>query len=225
MPFDLAALKGKIDDATLTALTEHVTGLASKADEAQAALRAAKAAAAAKAQALQAERDAAFGRLGVASAEELAALPDAKGQAEASAQAAARIKSLERQLREATARGEELGGKLRQERTSAAVAKALGGVDWIDAADAQVMIERGLHHDGDDVLYKLPDGKLIPLGDAAATLAKTKPHLVKAAGAQAQGSGWRGNGGGNPAPEKPNMLTATPKELAEWQRAQAAAAQ
>lgn len=221
MPFDLAALKGKIDDAALTALTEHVTSLASKVDESQAALRAAKADATAKAKALQAERDAAFGRLGVTSAEELAALPDGKGQAEATAQAAARIKSLERQLQEATARGEELGGKLRQERTSAAVAKALGGVDWIDAADAQVMIERGLHHDGDDVLYKLPDGKLIPLTDAAATLAKTKPHLVKPQGAQAQGSGWRGNGGGNPPPEKPNMLTATPKQLAEWQRAQA----
>lgn len=219
---DIAALKGKtVDDAMVTALAEHVAELAAKATTAQDALRAAKADAGTKGRELQAQLSAAYEKLGVSSAEELDALPPAKGQAEAAAQAAARIKSLERQLQDATARGEELGGKLRQERTSAAVSKALAGMDWIDAGDAQVMIERGLHHDGDEVLYKLPDGKLISLADAAQTLAKTKPHLIKPAGSQAQGSGWRGNGGEKPAPEKPDMLTATPKQLAEWQRAQA----
>ena len=194
MPFDFATLKGKIDDATLTALTEHVAGVAEKADAAEAKTREAKTSASTKTRELQAQLAAAYEKLGVSSAEELDALPPAKGQAEAAAQAAAKIKSLERQLQDATAKNEELGGKLRQERTSAAVSKALAGVDWIDAADAQVMIERGLHHDGDEVLYKTPDGKLISLADAAQTLAKTKPHLINPQGSQAQGSGWRGAG-------------------------------
>lgn len=192
---DFAALKGKtVDDALIASLTEHAASLTAKASDAEAKVREARAATGTKARELQAQLAAAYEKLGVSSAEELDALPPAKGQAEAAAQAAARIKSLERQLQDATARGEELGGKLRQERTSAAVSKALAGVDWIDAADAQVMIERGLHHDGDDVLYKTTDGKLIPLTDAAQTLAKTKPHLIKPQGSGAQGSGWRGTG-------------------------------
>ena len=195
MQFDLAALKGKIDDATLTALTEHVTGLTSKVDEAQAALRAAKAAAAAKAQTLQAERDAAFGRLGITSAEELAALPDAKGQAEASAQAAARIKSLERERDDARKLAESLGGELKAKAKAAALDAAIAKGDWINPDDARDKLLARLHEDGDQVLYRTNDDKLISLDDAAAMLVKTHAHLLKPQGAQAQGSGWRGSGG------------------------------
>ncbi len=49
-------------------------------------------------------------------------------------------------------------------------------------------------------MFKAEGGKLVPLEEGAAWVAKTKPHLVKAQGGT--GSGYRPNGNGNGAPGK-----------------------
>ena len=192
---DFAALKGKtVDDALIASLTEHAASLTAKASDAEAKAREARAATSTKARELQAQLTAAYEKLGVSSAEELAALPDGKGQAEANAQAAARIKSLERERDDARKQAEALSGELKTKAKAAALDAAIGSIDWIDPDDARAKLVGRLHEDGDQVLYKTKDDKLITLADAAATLAKTSPHLIKPAGSQAQGSGWRGTG-------------------------------
>ncbi len=220
---DIAALKGKtVDDALLASLTEYVAGLDAKATTAQTALRAAKAEAAAKVAATEGQLTAALERLGVNSAAELEALPPGAGLAEAQKQLQAKIKNLELQHKAEADRAAALANDLRAEREKAATEAALAGagVSWQSPDAVKRLLKDGVTHDGDQVMYKTDKG-LIPLIDAAKALALSDPYLVKAQGSQAQGSGWRGNSGGNPPPEKPNMLTATPKQLAEWQRAQA----
>ena len=222
---DIAAIKGKtVDDATLSALTEYVAGLTAKATTAQDALRAAKAEAATKSATLTGQLTAALERLGVTTPEELDALPPGAGLAEAQKQLQAKIKNLEAQGKTAAERAAALEADLRAERESTALSAALAGVDWQKPEIAKSLLKNGVTHDGDKVMYKTDKGTLIPLADAAKTLATENAYLVKPAGSQAQGSGWKGGSGEKPAPEKPNMLTATPKEIGAWLKSQRAAA-
>lgn len=136
-----------------------------------------------------------FERLGVESADELETLPDGKGQAEALKQFEARLKKSEKLAAEALAERDTLKGQVAKAARDAAVRAAVSKHEFIDADVAGMLLERGIRQDGEQVLFEADSGKLIPLDEGAAFLAKTKPHLVKAAGAP--GSGYR-DGGGKP---------------------------
>jgi len=222
---DLEKLKGKtIDDALLGELKAHVEGLEARAETAEGkATKAQKESIDGRKQ-LKAERDTAFEKLGVTTMEELEALPDAKGQADAVKQIEAKLKKAEAALTEEKTAHETLKGELATERRSTAIAKAAAKHNFIDAEDAATLIgSRVKANDDGELMFTGADGKLVKLDDGVAWLAKSKPHLVKPAGGNG-GSGVKpaGQGSGAPAikPERkdyPNDIEFTKAET-KWFR-------
>lgn len=196
MPFDLQTLKDKLDGETLAKLTAHVDELSTRAESAEEKERAAKRESIEGRKKLKAERDKAFEKLGINDPEELESLPDAKGQGEAARQFEAQIKKLTRERDEALQSRDELGGKVKTMTRSQALAEAMQGLRFKNPADVQVLLERRLVEEGDDVLFKTDEGKLVPIKDGAAWFAKTRPDYVEAQENGGQGSGFKGSGGG-----------------------------
>lgn len=128
-------------------------------------------------------------KLGVDSLEDLDALPDARGQADKVAQLEAQLKRLSREREEA---GKELT-TLRQQRETdrkrAALASVISKHQFVDPELAQLALEARLRVEGDEFLFEADGGKLVPLDEGAAALARAKPHLVRAQGGT--GSGFR----------------------------------
>jgi hypothetical protein len=202
---DLEKLKGKtIDDALLADLKAHVDGLETLAEKAEGKAKAAQKESIEGRKQLKAERDAAFDKLGVTTIEEIEALPDAKGQADAVKQVETKLKKAEAALAEEKTAHETLRGELATERRSTAIAKAAAKHNFIDAEDAATLIgSRVKANDDGELMFTGADGKLVKLDDGVAWLAKSKPHLVKPAGGTGgtgnRPGGAQGNGG---APEK-----------------------
>lgn len=137
-------------------------------------------------------------KLGIESQDDLDSLPDAKGQAEAIKQYEAKLRRAEREGADAKKAFDELNTRYRTERRDRALVEAVSKHQFVDADDARHLLSARLREEGDEFLVSTPDGKLVPLDDGAAWLAKTKPHLVRPAGSQAQGSGFKGgNASGN----------------------------
>jgi len=137
-------------------------------------------------------------KLGVESLDDIEALPDAKGAAEANKQYGVQIKRLERQLSEATQREQEATGKFRSSLQRAAVAEAMGGHKFVARDIVETYIGQQLVWEGDELLFKASNGTLLPVKDGVAGFAKTRPDLLEATGTG--GSGARqsaaGSGGG-----------------------------
>jgi hypothetical protein len=60
-----------------------------------------------------------------------------------------------------------------------AIGKAIGAHEWIDSDLVSVYLENGTTMDGDKLVFRTSEGRTIPLDEAAATLAKSKPYLTK----------------------------------------------
>lgn len=196
MPFDLDTLKDKLDGETLTKLRTHVDELSSKAETAEEKARTAARESIEGRKKLKAERDKAFEKLGITESDELEALPEAKGQGEATKQLEAQVKKLTRERDEATQARDALGGEMKGMKRNAALTKAIQGHKFKNPADVQVLLERRLVDEGDAVLFKTDDGKTVSLDEGAAWFAKTRPDYIEAAGDDGEGSGFRGTGGG-----------------------------
>lgn len=136
-----------------------------------------------------------FERLGIGAMDELDALPDAKGQADALKQFETRIKRMERERDEAIKSRGEIEGKYTQERRERALAQAVAKHPFIDPDDARALLGMRIRQEGDDFLFDAGDGKLTSIEDGAAWMAKTKTHLVRAAGDGGSGSGFKGGAG------------------------------
>lgn len=202
---DLEKLKGKtIDDATLAELKAHVDGLETRAETAEGKAKSAQKESIEGRKQLKAERDAAFDKLGVTTMEEIEALPDAKGQADAVKQIETKLKKTEAALAEEKTAHEALKGDLATERRSTAIAKAAAKHNFIDAEDAATLIgSRVKANDDGELMFTGADGKLVKLDDGVAWLAKSKPHLVKPAGGNGStGARPNGNSGSGGGPEK-----------------------
>jgi hypothetical protein len=149
----------------------------------------------AAAQALAAK---ALEKLGVDSPDELETLPDAKGQGEALKQYEARVKRLERERDEAVKARTDTDGKYRGTLQRAAIAEALGGHEFVARDIVESYVSQRLVWEGEELLFKADDGKLIPPKDGVAGIAKTRPELLKPTGTG--GAGVRqsnaGSGGG-----------------------------
>lgn len=194
MPFDLTKLKDKLDSAMLAELTSHVDELISRAETAEDKARKAAKESIEGRKTLKAERDKAFEKLGISEADELETLPDAKGQGEATKQLEAQVKKLTRELGEAVKTRDELGGTVKSMKRETALAAALEGHRFKNPADVRVLLQSRVVEEGDDLLFKTDDGKMVPLKDGAAWFATTRPDYVEAKEGGGQGSGFKGAG-------------------------------
>lgn len=193
---NLDELKGKtLDDATHGSLVEFVKGLEGKVQTAREESISHRKGLKTKVEDLERVNRLAFEKLGIDSADELETLPEAKGQAEALRQYETKLKRAERERDEAKATAAQLATERAAERRASAIAKVVSRHSFVDPDVATMLIEHGAVQEGDDLMFKAEGGKLVPLDEGAAWIAKTKPHLVKAQGDA--GSGYRpGNGNG-----------------------------
>lgn len=125
-------------------------------------------------------------RLGVDSLESVAEL-DPKGQAELALQYEAKLKRIERDMQEKAAAYSELEARHKKSLMDAAMQRALAGHEWIDAEMMASYVAQKLVFEDDDVKFRAEDGLLMGLKDGVQSLAKNKPHLVKATGARGSG--------------------------------------
>jgi hypothetical protein len=197
---DIDNLKGKtIDDKLHAELSAHVAELSSQRDAARKESIDGRKGKDARIKELGDRLTAFAERLGVEPDADLESLPTAKGQAEAAKQFEAQIKKLTRERDEAAKGRDDLTAKLAGEKRERVIAEAVAKHDFIDSSDARTLIAARVRQEGDDFLFEADGGKLVPVADGAAWLAKTKPYSVKAAGGGG-GSGFKGSGGGGQGP-------------------------
>lgn len=210
----LEDLKGKtVDDALLAQLVEHVAALTTRAETAEGKARTAQKESIEGRKQLKAERDAAFEKLGVVTLEELDALPNGQGASDAAKQLEAKLKKMEREKAELKAAFDDVQGKYAQDRRDLAIEKAIASQPFIDAEDARALLERRLKTEGDEFLFETNEGKLVPLNDGAAFIAKTKTHLVKAPAAGKTGSGFKPGASTGQSGSVPTGLTLDPAAI------------
>lgn len=204
-----AALQGYVADLTGqrdSARNESITGRKKLKDDLAAA------------QALAAK---ALEKLGVDSPDDLDSLPDAKGQGEALKQYETRIKRLERERDDAKKLADESAGKYRGSLQRAAIADALAGHEFVARDLVETFVSQRLAWEGDDLLFKADDGKMIPVKDGVAGIAKTRPELLKPTGTG--GAGVRqsnaGSGGGAKTMSRAEFEAMPPAQRVEMAKA------
>ena len=212
MPFDFDTLKDKLDGATLDKLRSSFDELNTRAETAEEKARTAAKESITGRKTLKAERDKAFEKLGISEAEELDSLPDSKGQGDAAKQFEAQIKKLTRERDEAVAQRDELGGQVKGMKRNSVLADAIQTHKFKNPADVQVLLEKRLVEEGDELLFKTDEGKLVPIREGAAWFAKTRPDYIEASPGSGGGSGFKGAGGGGGG--KTGDMGGTPQERA-----------
>ena len=196
---DLETLKGKtLDDKLHAELVRHVADLSEQRDAARKESIDGRKGKDAKLKDLSERLDAFAERLGVDADADLSSLPSAKGQAEAAKQFDGQIKKLTRERDEAAKARDEVQGKWLAEKRQLAIAQAVSKHDFIDRQDVETLLAARVKQEGDEFLFEGEGGKLVPIADGAAWLAK-KSHLVKASGGGG-GSGYQGGAGGQANP-------------------------
>lgn len=195
---DISTLKEKLGDETFAKLESHVTDLIGQRDAARRESIDGRKGKDTKITELSARVEALAERLGVEPDADLSTLPDAKGLAEASKQVEGKLKKMQRDLEAANLHRDEALGKYRSSLQKASIAEALAGHEFLDREVVESFVSQRLAWEGDDLLFKSGDGKMIPVRDGVAEIAKTRPQLLKAAGTG--GAGVRqsnaGSGGG-----------------------------
>lgn len=192
---DISTLKEKLGDETFTKLQTYVTDLIGQRDAARQESIDGRKGKDKKITDLSARVEAFAERLGVEPDADLETLPDAKGLADASKQVEAKLKKMQRDLEASNAARDEAVGKFRDSQKKAAVAEALAGHEFIARDIVETYVGQSLTWEGDDLLFKSSDGKLIPVKDGVAEIAKSRPELLKSAGAG--GAGFRQSNAGS----------------------------
>lgn len=159
-------------------------------------------------------------RLGIESLEDLQSLPDAKGAAEAAKQYEVKVKRLERQLQDLSAERDQISGKYRGSLQKAAIAEALAAHEFVARDIVETYVSQRLTWEGDDLLYKSDDGRMIPVKDGVAGIAKSRPELLKAVGTGGAGvrSSNAGSGGAKTM-TRADFEAMSPKEKVEASKA------
>jgi hypothetical protein len=195
---DISKLKDKLGDETFAELQGYVNDLTGQRDAARQESITGRKKLKDDLAAAQALATKALEKLGVENAEELESLPDAKGQGDALKQLQTKLTRAERERDDAKKAADEAVGKHKGSLQKAAIAEALGGHEFVARDIVETYVGQRLTWEGDDLLFKTDDGKLVPVKDGVAGLAKTRPELLKAAGTG--GPGVRqtsaGSGGG-----------------------------
>ena len=184
---DLETLKEALGDEKFAARKTYVEDLTGQRDAARNESITGRKGLREKLTNLETAQAALLEKLGLDSLDDLESLPDAKGAAEAAKQYEAKTKRLERQLAEATAAREQADGKYRSSLQRAAVSEALGGHEFIARDLVESFVSTRLAWEGDDLLFKADDGRLVPIKDGVAGIAKTRPELLKPTGSGGAG--------------------------------------
>lgn len=195
---DISTLKEKLGDETFAKLESHVNDLIGQRDAARReSIDGRKTLKKDRDDAI-AERDEALEWAGVDSIQALREKPGPKGLAEASQQVEAKLKKMQRDLDSAVQQRDDALGKFRGSLQKASIAEALAGHEFVDREVVESFVSQRLKWEGDELLFTSGDGKLIPVKDGVAEIAKTRPQLLKASGTG--GAGVRqsnaGSGGG-----------------------------
>ncbi len=187
---DIETLKDKLEDGQFSALSAYIKELETQREAAQRESIDGKVKfkkMADERKRLSDEKEKLFEKFGLSEDVDIDALPPATGQAEAAKQYEAKTKRLERQLAEATAAREQADGKYRNSLQRAAVSEALGGHEFIARDLVESFVSTRLAWEGDDLLFKADDGRLVPIKDGVAGIAKTRPELLKPTGSGGAG--------------------------------------
>lgn len=192
---DIEKLKDKLGDETFTELKAHLDDLTGQRDAARSESITGRKTLKAENDALKAFKARALEKLGIESDDDFEALPDAKGQADAAKQFEAKLKKLERENGELKAAAEEAAGKLRGSQQKAVIADALGKHEFVARDLVEAYVSPRLVWEGDEVLFKADDGKLVSVADGVAGLAKSRPELLKPTGTGGAGVRTAGAGG------------------------------
>jgi hypothetical protein len=196
---DIESLKGKtLDDKMYGELAAHLSDLVSQRDAARRESIDGRKGKDAKIKEISDRLEAFAERLGVEVNADLDSLPTAKGQAEAAKQFDAQVKKLTKERDEAIKAHDEVSGRLATERRNLTISQAVGKHPFIDADDARALTSARVRQEGDAWLFEGDGGKLVPIDEGVAWLAKTKAHLVRPSGSEG-GSGFKGNGGSSSA--------------------------
>ena len=193
---DIEILKEALGDEKFAALKTYVDDLTGQRDAARNESITGRKKLKTDLEAAQSLATKAMEKLGIDSAEELDALPDAKGQGDALRQVQTALKRAERERDEARALAEDATGKHKASLQKAAIAEALGGHEFIARDIVETFVSGRLAWEGDDLLFKTDDGKLVPVKDGVAGIAKTRPELLKPTGAGGAGVRQSNAGGG-----------------------------
>lgn len=188
---DISALKEKIDEASFSELEAFIGDLTGQRDAARSESISGRKALRAEVESLRGVKQKLFERLGLDDDSDLDALPDAKGQAEASKQYEQKLKRLERDLADSQRVSSELSDKIRAATLETMLEKAISAHEWIDRDVALMLARQSVKWEDDTPFYEA-DGKMMQIGDGVKFLAGAKPHLLKQAGAG--GSGFRSKG-------------------------------
>ena len=195
---DIEQLKDKLGDETFAKLKAHVDDLTGQRDAARNESINKRKALQTENETLKAFKSKALEKLGVDSDEDLDALPEAKGQADAAKQFEAKLKKAERERDEAKAAKDAADGKLRGSQQKAVIAEALGKHEFVARDVVEAFVAPRLVWEGDEIMFKADDGKLVAVADGVAGLAKSRPELLKpmgTGGAGARTGGGTGGGG------------------------------
>lgn len=199
---DIETLKDKLDGETFAQLQSHVEDLIGQRDAARNESINGRKGMKDKLAAMEAAQARMLEKLGIDSPDDLDNLPDAKGAAETAKQFEARMKRLERDLATANEQRETVAKQYRDTLQRAAIAEALGGHEFVARDLVEGYIGTRLTWEGDELLFKSDDGKLIAVKDGVAGIAKSRPELLKPTGTG--GAGVRatnaGSGGGTKNP-------------------------
>lgn len=196
---DLETLKEALGDEKFAALKTYVDDLTGQRDAARNESITGRKGMKEKLAKLESDQAALLEKLGLDSLDDLESLPDAKGAAEAAKQYEAKTKRLERQLADATAAREQAEGKYRSSLQRAAVADAMGAHEFLARDLVETYVGQRLTWEGDDLLFKGDDGRLMPIKDGVAGLAKSRPELLKPTGSGGAGFRQSNAGGGGQA--------------------------
>lgn len=209
---DLNQFKEALGDAKFAELQAHVTDLIGQRDTARNESITGRKGLKAKLDAAEATTATLMEKLGLSSAEELDALPDVKGMADAAKQLDVRIKRAERERDDAKKAADEANGKFRGGLQKVAIAEALAGHEFVARDLVETYVSQRLVWEGDELFFKSDDGKLIPPKDGVAGIAKTRPELLKPTGAGGAGvrQGNAGGGAGEKTMTRSEFDAATP---------------
>lgn len=212
MPFDIATLKDKLDAQQFADLSAFVAEQTTRAETAQGKARTAANQSNEASTQIKAEREKlktdlalALDKLGIDSADQLASLTDAKGQAEALKQYEVQLKRAQRERDEFKASLADMQSSVTASRREAAIAAAMASQPFLDADLARDFISARIVQEGNEFVFNAGTAtapKHMPVTDGAAWMAATKPILMPPAGNGATGSGFRASQSGAP-PDPP----------------------
>lgn len=192
---DISKLKDAIGEDSFRELETYVSDLTNQRDEARNESINGRKTLKEKVSTLENERAQLLEKLGIDSFDEIDELTEAKGQADAAKQFEAKNKRLERELAEAREALEASNTKFMDSQRTIRLGEALGKHEWLAPDVVESYLSPRLQWEGDELLYKNGDGKLVSVADGVSELAKSRPELLKPAGSRGAGVGSRGAGG------------------------------